>query len=298
MSTAPKVSVIIPSYNHKPFIGLLIESIFNQTYKDFELIVLDDGSKDGSPEYLTQLKGKYDFNLVIKANEGLCKTLNKGITLARGEYIVMIGSDDIFTKERLQEQVEYLEQHKEVDIIGGCLKLMDELGKPCGEKVPAIVGNITFDNMVVINRVFAPAVMIRASVFERFGLYPENYLFEDYYLWLKVLSNGGVIHNVKKFWAYYRINNQNLEKKFNWYFEGGAQALSSYQSLPIVSKQLSRNLLVYCVKLALLLGKDFRRKYQNEYLRLPLFGKFISIAVSILPYYLRELTLRKLKIKV
>lgn len=298
MNNKPKVSVIIPSYNHRPFIGQLVESIFNQTFQDFELIVLDDGSKDGSAEFLTLLKEKFNFHLLIKENEGLCKTLNRGISLAKGEYIVMIGSDDVFTKDRLREQAEYLDLNKHVDIVGGCLKLIDELGNPCGEKVPAILGNITFESMVVTNRVFAPSAMIRASVFERFGTYPENYLFEDYYLWLKVLSHGGVIHNMKKYWALYRISNENLEKKFNWYFKGGAQALSKYRSNPSVLKQMTRNQILFLIKLALLLGAGFKKKYAVEYKEIPTYGKWLTTIISLNPWVLRDFILRKLKLKV
>ena len=74
----PLVSVIIPSYNHERFITQCIENIINQTYKNFELTVIDDGSKDGSPEILRHLQGKYGFNLVLQENMRLALTLNKG----------------------------------------------------------------------------------------------------------------------------------------------------------------------------------------------------------------------------
>lgn len=297
MSNAPKVSVIIPSYNHKPFIGLLIESIFNQTYKDFELIVLDDGSQDGSPEYLTQLKEKYDFNLVIKDNEGLCKTLNKGIALARGEFFIAIASDDYMPPQRIMEQIIFFETHPEVDVVAGSSTVIDSDNNFCGLKIPSLKGQISFKDMLVVNRIQAPTVMMRMSVFSRFGNYNENHVLEDYYMWLKILKHGGIIFNTNFMWAYYRITNVDLEKKFNWYFKGAEQVFAEYSTDPMIIRQIKSNRFIYSVKMTLLIGKNFYVKYYEHYIKLASWEKILIKLISYLPYQLRDKAMILLKLK-
>ena len=89
------VSIIVPYFNHKDFIEELLISIKNQTYNNLEIIVINDGSSDGSLKLLKYLKSKYSFNLYTQKNKGICATLNRGLSLARGEFINIIGSDDV-----------------------------------------------------------------------------------------------------------------------------------------------------------------------------------------------------------
>lgn len=117
MTSPPVViSVIIPSYNHIDYVGEAIKSVFEQLRNDFslELIVVDDGSTDGSTDYLRQLEesGDYSFKLVLKSNEGLCRTLNRAISeYSSGEYIAVIASDDMWHPEKLQRQLEHILKH-------------------------------------------------------------------------------------------------------------------------------------------------------------------------------------------
>lgn len=107
------ISVIIPSYNHLDYVGDAIRSVSEQVQDTFslELIVVDDGSTDGSAEFLRKLEasGRYPFKLVLKHNEGLCKTLNRAITeFSSGEYIAVIASDDLWRPEKLKAQLEHI----------------------------------------------------------------------------------------------------------------------------------------------------------------------------------------------
>jgi alpha-1,3-rhamnosyltransferase len=290
------VSIIVPSYNHRNYIGLLIDSIYAQTFKDFELIVVDDGSKDGSPEFLKELQARFEYKLILKDNEGLCRTLNKGLAESMGKYIITIGSDDIMVPTRLAEQVAYLEDNPLVEVVGGAMHLIDESGKKCGDRIPAKIGEISFREMTATNRVFAPTTMIRRSVFDKFGPYPVEYLFEDYYLWLKVLRDGGKIHNSPRFWAYYRVSNIDLEKKFNWYYRGAIQALAPYLSDPMVQASKKKQTLIFGFKQVLLLGTEARTKYFDELEKLNNFQNLILILVSVLPRKIRHWGLRRLKL--
>jgi alpha-1,3-rhamnosyltransferase len=297
MTEMPLVSIIIPSYNHKNFIPLLIRSVKFQTYQNIELIVIDDGSTDESPEILAELKEELNFKLILKSNEGLCKTLNCGIAQSSGTYLVMIGSDDTIPLNRISEQVNFMIAHPEVDVVAGAMKLIDASGNVTGEKNPAIVGRISFEQMLITNRVFAPTAMIRRAVFDRWGNYPEHYLHEDYYLWLKVLEKGGQIHNVNQVWAFYRITNEDLEKKFIWYYCGASQALDAYKHLPIAEARKKIHLFALMIKLSLLLGNEALKKHYAFFKDLNFFYKVLVSFVSILPEIFRIKLMKFLKIR-
>lgn len=104
----PLVSVIIASYNHEKYIEASIASVAAQTYRNVELLVVDDGSSDGSVELLRGLQAKYGFDLRVQQNQGLSRTLNEAIARARGNLIVPFGSDDIMLPQRLEKQVAHM----------------------------------------------------------------------------------------------------------------------------------------------------------------------------------------------
>jgi alpha-1,3-rhamnosyltransferase len=101
--TAPSpelVTAVIPSYNHRRYVGAAIDSVLRQTYPAIQLVVIDDGSTDGSPELLGRLAEQHGFNLVLQSNSGVCRTLN-----ARGRYVALLGSDDVWAPDKIASQV-------------------------------------------------------------------------------------------------------------------------------------------------------------------------------------------------
>ncbi|MBK6707518.1 MAG: glycosyltransferase [Sphingomonadales bacterium] len=105
-TTAPLVSVVIPSFNHSQFIEQTICSVLSQTYARLQLIVVDDGSSDGSAPLLQRLSEKLKFDLLIQENRGVCATLNRGIReRARGEWIAILGSDDLWRRDKIELQM-------------------------------------------------------------------------------------------------------------------------------------------------------------------------------------------------
>ena len=205
MSVEPKVSIIIPSYNHKKYILETLKSIQAQTYKNIETIVIDDGSTDGSGEFLKSVRDEYQFQLIVKNNEGLCKTLNLGLEQAIGEFIVVIASDDFMPPERIFEQVKAFDGNN-FDVIAGGMTLIDVDSKEIKYAAPLKQGAITFSDMLSTSMIFAPTAMLKSSTFKKFGRYNPEHVIEDYSMWLKILSKGGHITNFDKNWAYYRVN--------------------------------------------------------------------------------------------
>jgi|GEM_PF-765221 len=125
----PLVSVVIPSYQHARFVGAAVESVLAQTYPHFELILIDDGSTDGSAEIL---KGYRDsrIHFISQTNAGAHATLNRGMAAAKGDYLAFLNSDDLFPPTKLEVCVSKLEERKNLDVLCGGVNLIDEDGAP------------------------------------------------------------------------------------------------------------------------------------------------------------------------
>ena len=128
----PLVSIIVPSYNHIKYIEICLNSIVNQTYKNIELIVIDDGSSDGSVEFLQkyfdQLKLE-NKKLILQKNQGAHNAINNGLKLATGEYVTILNSDDIYAKERLEILVNYCKT-SDAKMVFTHVYFIDENGTP------------------------------------------------------------------------------------------------------------------------------------------------------------------------
>lgn len=118
MNKSPKVTVLMPVYNVALYVAEAIESILNQTYSDFELLIINDGSTDSTSEEVFKFSDSRIRFVENDQNIGLANTLNRGIDLARGEYIARMDGDDISLPERLRKQVAILDTHPDIDICG------------------------------------------------------------------------------------------------------------------------------------------------------------------------------------
>jgi len=133
----PVVSVIMPTWNGERFLRPAIDSVLSQTFTDFELIVIDDASTDNTPRILADYK---DDRLVVITNErnlGIAGATNRGLVEARGEYVALLDHDDISLPHRLQTEVEYLDSHPEIALVGSDATLIDHEGAPQA-KTPAL----------------------------------------------------------------------------------------------------------------------------------------------------------------
>jgi alpha-1,3-rhamnosyltransferase len=283
-----KVSVVVPSYNHYRFISETINSVLGQSFKDFELIVIDDGSSDNSQELIKKLALDHGFKYLLKENEGICQTLNRGIELSAGEYVVFLASDDYIPIHRLKEQVEFLDSNPEVDVVTGGVTLVDEFGRELKVKHPPLLGNLEFHQLLKRNIIFAPTAMIRKSVFDSVGFYNPKISIEDYDLWLRILSRGLIIRALPSMWAFYRITSLNLENRFRWYRKGYNEVLSQYLPNPEVAQNLRSYSFIYATKMVLLLGFSYFRENKDNSKDLSLFKKNLLIAISLCPRRVRH----------
>lgn len=226
----PKVSILSSSYNHIQFIDDFITSVFNQEYKNFELIMIDDGSKDGCGERLKNLSEKYQFKAIIRENGGFPNALNTLRPLATGEYIVIIAADDIMTKDRLKKQVEFLEKHKELALVASNMQEIDENGNK-GEIIsrPFSTGNLFKDLILTNTYILAPTVMIRTSCLDAVGEYDENLRVEDFDMWLRLAQRYEFGH-LDFLAAYYRKHSGNSHGDYKVSYEQKELVLDKYKS--------------------------------------------------------------------
>lgn len=212
LKTNPKISVILPVYNAEKFIEESVHSILNQSYSDFELIIINDGSTDNSEKIILSIKDER-IKFISKNNSGLAPTLNEGIRLAKGEFIARQDNDDISLPERFKKQIEFLSLNPEIVLVGTWAEIIDENGKSTGRfhKHPTDSKKLKF-NLLFNNPFVHSSIMIRKSVILNAGLYNEDKtLFEDYTLWSLVARNNEVA-NLPDVLVKYREVNTGMSK--------------------------------------------------------------------------------------
>ena len=133
MRNKPKISVIMSAYNGMPFLKEAVDSVLGQTYKNFEFIIVDDASSDGTWRYLKSLKSERIKFIRNKKNLGLAASLNIALRQAQGDYIARMDADDVSLPRRLETQLEFLEKNHDIDICGSYVSVIDEDGKKIGQ---------------------------------------------------------------------------------------------------------------------------------------------------------------------
>lgn len=171
-----QVSVLMPAYNVEKYITFAIESVLNQTFKNFELLIIDDGSTDSTFEIIKKYSN-LDHRIKISQNRenlGVSKTRNNLIKEARGKYIMWQDADDISLPHRIEEQFSYMETHPDLMIVGGFLQFIDESGKKLSIRSYAESDSQLRKHIFKYSPVSQPVAMIRKEVFEKSGLYDES----------------------------------------------------------------------------------------------------------------------------
>ena len=189
MNENPKISVLLTVYNSASYIGSSIESILQQTFRDFELIIIDDCSTDGSWEIVQKYAGE-DPRIVAYKNEqnlGGCRNLISGLQHVRGKYIARQDNDDWSYPDRLEKQFAFLESHPEVGIVGGSMEIMDTNGEGVGKRTYHLTDTEIRKKIFRYSPFAHPLVMIRRSVLDKVGPYDPVYApADDYDLYFRI----------------------------------------------------------------------------------------------------------------
>jgi alpha-1,3-rhamnosyltransferase len=189
------VSVVVPSYNHAPFVEKTLRSIFKQTLAPKKLIVIDDGSKDESAEIIERVLQRecpFDFSFIKRANCGLSATLNEGFSKSDGDYFAYLGSDDVWLPRFLEKRIELLQKRPSAVLAFGHAFLIDEFDRiiDCtntwtppfadGDMLPLLLRGNVFSS---------PSVVYRRAALEK-HFWNEDSILEDYELYLKLSADG------------------------------------------------------------------------------------------------------------
>jgi glycosyltransferase involved in cell wall biosynthesis len=192
-SALPKISIVMAAYNEERDIQRALDSILAQTFTGWELIIIDDGSTDGTAAIIQSYVDQ-DSRIKFVCNETnleLSASLNKGIGLARSDMIARADADDVNLPERLSKQFDYMQTHPEIDVLGTAAYLLDE----AGDRVNTFSHPLTHVELAELPflkiQFFHPSVMIRRRFFDTVGLYDTRYAnAEDKQLWLRGLKIG------------------------------------------------------------------------------------------------------------
>ena len=204
MDVIPKVSVVIKSYNHAAYVRQCISSVLEQSFQDFEIVVTDDASTDGTAEIIREFKDPRIHLQVLPRNHGISIAMNMTIARTRGEYLAILNSDDFALPGRLEKQVAFLDQNPEVSVLFGFPLTVDDHGTPTAglntfiaPKPPA-----RFTRAVWLRHLFfpgncfcAPTAMIRRQAYAGVGQYdPRLTNLQDYDMWIRMLMTGREFH--------------------------------------------------------------------------------------------------------
>ncbi len=217
MNNSPKISVVMSCYNRENFVRDAIESILNQTYTDFEFIIIDDCSTDKTPEIIQEYADKDNRIVYIRNEENMDYNYNlrKGFKLAKGEYIARMDDDDISLPERFEKQVSYLDEHPDITVLGSLIDIFGEL------KIESWVKETDPDVLNILmnfqNPMCHPSVMIRKSFLEENDLTysPKELYAEEYDLWKNIILKGGKLANLPEKLVRYRVHKKTVTHKDN-----------------------------------------------------------------------------------
>lgn len=220
----PKVSIILSAYNHKPFVAKCIDSVINQTYKDFEFIIFDDCSTDGTFEIIQSYNDDRIKLFRAPYNRGMVENINEAIKISTGEYIAHINSDDCWESSKLEKQVEFLQKNDGYGVVFTLARLIDRNGKLLSDKNSPFSKASNMLNYQWLRHFFYygnclcfTSAMIRKSCYDKVGLYNPAYIvLLDFDMWIRVLMGGYEIYIIEEKLTDFRFSSglfTNLSRK-------------------------------------------------------------------------------------
>ena len=209
----PKVSILIPTYNCRQFIREAIESVLLQTFQDFEILIIDDGSTDGTREvvmpFVKQFPDKIHY--IYQENKGLPGARNTGWRKAEGEYIALLDADDKWCPHRLEEGLNIIEKDKAIGLVHANITRISETG----EIVDTLKRDARFLSGAIFEHIFlrradisCPTVLFRKECCQKIGFFDENLRHlgcEDRELWLRIAKEYKIVY-LDRVLAYYRLS--------------------------------------------------------------------------------------------
>lgn len=210
LSNMVKISVVMPVYNGEMYVGDAIESVLSQTFRDFEFIIIDDGSTDGTVSAIRCYK---DSRIVLLKNDhDFIKALNTGLRMAKGKYIARMDADDMMHPQRLEIQYRTMEEHRDVAVCGTCMKTFGQ-----SSQVLMLGDGYADSRMLLAGNIMAhPTTMLRKDFLERHSIRYRRYAHaEDYKLWCEIAKCGGRFYIVPQVLLFYRMSPGQVSQKYS-----------------------------------------------------------------------------------
>lgn len=206
MSKAPAISVVMSVYNGARFLPQAIESILQQSWSDFEFVIVNDGSTDETWSILESYCSQDSrIRLTDQENRGLTASLNRGCSLSQGKFIARMDADDVAMPRRLEWQMDFMATHPDVGVLGGAFELIDGAGKNLGVSWLPLedreIRRMLLDSTAFLH----PSVLMSHSALARVGGYREVKYAEDYDLWLR-LAEQTKLANLQEVIHQYRVH--------------------------------------------------------------------------------------------
>jgi len=273
----PKVSVIIPTYNRENYICNAIDSVLNQTYRDFEIIISDDGSTDNTKKVLKKYNNSIKY--YYQDNGGEASARNFGIKLASGEYIAFLDSDDIWLEQKLEKQMDYIEKTN-ADLVYCSMFIMEKGIIDYKKKKPANPAISFLDLLLGGKSITTPTILAKKQCMQNIGLFDETFkLACDYEMWLR-FSLVYKIAFINQAFAIYRRHSDNLSINSNRlkFTQTGIRIFKKLLMNPNVNKNLVRKKLsleYYSLSMGLYEEKRYKEatvELKNSFLVNPLIG--------------------------
>lgn len=210
-----KISVVMPAYNAEKYIEIAIKSVLNQSFQDFEFIIVDDGSTD---ETVSIIRSFTDERIrLFICEHDFIRTLNTGLEKVRSKYIARMDADDIMHVDRLKVQYAIMEQEPTISVCSSTVVYLSNDDRN-GLVIQGLHGKIIDPLLQLLrgNFVFHPTTMLRTDFLEEKKLRYKNYQYaEDYKLWTDIAKNGGIFYIESQPLLYYRVSDQNVSKLRN-----------------------------------------------------------------------------------
>lgn len=206
MTEEPLISIVMPAYNAEETIRQAIQSVIDQTYRNWELLVIDDCSKDHTLEKVRQIVALDERIHLFKnpQNSGVSATRNLGISESKGSWIAFLDSDDIWREDKLQKQTQVVRENPEVDLVFTGSSFISAQGSDISYelKVPS---RISYRRLLKQNLISCSSVLIRKTWVQK---YPMKYdgMHEDYAVWLQILRDGGKAYGINEPLLKYRLS--------------------------------------------------------------------------------------------
>ncbi len=249
----PKLSVIIASYNHQDYIAETLASLEKQTFQDFEIIVVDDGSTDKTVEVVKGCQSR--AQIFTQENHGVVAARNRGISLARGKYVCFVDSDDVVLPDRFTKQVAALDGNPDLGLVFADALIVDSTGKQIGQfsdLYPVVPGDVA--EMLAMHYCFIPMItaMVRTEVLKKTGPFERPGPISDYLKWIEIALLSKVYYDPKPLGCW-RRHQTNMSKQAN--------KVKSYARTRAALKKILRN----HPDLQTRIGKKIEKRFSRSY---------------------------------